>query len=65
MLNDEAIERMKNFIIRNSLFDIRYCLSVHGKLNILELPTAEELVKRLLYFYLRPASARACFSIPI
>jgi hypothetical protein len=37
----------ENFIIRNSLFDIRYSFKEHGKSIILELPTAEELAKHL------------------
>jgi hypothetical protein len=41
--------RGKNFIIRNSMFDIRYSFREHGKCIILELPTAEELAKHLQY----------------
>jgi hypothetical protein len=39
--------RGKNFIIRNSMFDIRYSFREHGKLIFLELPTAEELAKHV------------------
>jgi hypothetical protein len=38
---------MLKIIIRNSLFDIRYSLSAHGKFIILELTTAKELAKNL------------------
>jgi hypothetical protein len=38
----------KNFIIRNSLFDIPYSFRRHGKFIILEILTAEELTKHLL-----------------
>jgi hypothetical protein len=34
----------ENFIIRNSLFDIRYSLRAYGKCIINELPAAEGLV---------------------
>jgi hypothetical protein len=40
--------RRKNFIIQNSLFDIRYSLRADGKRIIHELPTAEGLAKYLL-----------------
>jgi hypothetical protein len=39
--------RGKDFIIHNSMFDIRYSFRQHCKLIILELPTAEELAKHL------------------
>jgi hypothetical protein len=37
----------KYFIIRNSLFDIRYSSRAHGKFIIHELPAAEALAKHL------------------
>ena len=40
-------DRGKNFIIRNSMFDIRYSFREHGKFIIPELPTTEELAKHL------------------
>jgi hypothetical protein len=43
----KLLGQRKNFIIRNSLFDIRYSLKAHGKFIILELPTAEGLAKHL------------------
>jgi hypothetical protein len=43
MSNAEAIRQRKYFIIRNSLFDIRYSFQAHGKFIILELTTAEYL----------------------
>jgi hypothetical protein len=39
--------RGKNFIIRNSMFDIRYSFMKHDTFIILELRTAEELAKHL------------------
>jgi outer membrane lipoprotein carrier protein len=39
--------RGEYFIIRNSMFDIRYSFREHVKLILLELPTAEELAKHL------------------
>jgi hypothetical protein len=48
--NAEAEKQTKNFIIRNSLFDIRYSLRAHGKFMIHELPTGEGLAKQLLFF---------------
>jgi hypothetical protein len=45
--NAEAIWQRKNFIIRNSLFDIRYSFQTHGKFIILELTTPEEPAKQL------------------
>jgi hypothetical protein len=39
--------RGKYFIIRNSMFDIRYFFGEHGKYIFLELLTAEELAKHL------------------
>jgi hypothetical protein len=36
MSNVEAIWHRKNFVIRNSLFDIRYSFQAHGKFIILE-----------------------------
>jgi hypothetical protein len=39
--------RGNNFVIRNSMFDIRYSSREHGKFIILELPTAEELAKHM------------------
>jgi hypothetical protein len=50
----EAIWQGKYFIIRNSLFDIRYSFQAHGKFIILELPAAEELAKRLLFLSIFP-----------
>jgi len=47
----------KNFITRNSLFDIRYSFGKHGKQIIVELPTAEELAKHL------PAEKHTCASL--
>jgi hypothetical protein len=38
----------ENFIIRHSLFDIRYFFGAHGKPVVIELPTAKELAKHLL-----------------
>jgi hypothetical protein len=49
MLNAEAIAREINFIIRNSLFDIRYSFGAYGELIVLELPTAKELAKHLRF----------------
>jgi hypothetical protein len=43
-----AIWQRKNFVIRNSLFDIRYSFQAHGKPIILELRTAEESAKPLI-----------------
>jgi len=40
----------KNFIIRHSLFDIRYSIMEHGKHIVPELPTAEESAKHLQKF---------------
>jgi hypothetical protein len=48
MSNAQAIEQRNNFIIRHSMFDIRYSFREHGKFIILELPIAEELAKHLL-----------------
>jgi hypothetical protein len=45
--NAEAEKQTKNFIMRNSLFDIRYSLRAHGKFMIHELPTGEGLAKQL------------------
>jgi hypothetical protein len=45
--------RGKNFIIRHSVFDIRYFIMEHGMFIILELPTSKELAKRLPAFALR------------
>jgi hypothetical protein len=39
--------RGENFIIRHSLFDIRYSFSVHCKPVVVESPTAKELAKHL------------------
>jgi hypothetical protein len=66
MSNAEAIEQRKNFIIRNSLFDIRYSFQAHGKFIILKLTTAEEPAKhlqflRLLGFKISVKSASICF----
>jgi hypothetical protein len=36
-----------NFIIRYSLFDIRYSFRAHGTPVVIELPTAKELAKYL------------------
>jgi hypothetical protein len=47
MLKAEAIGQRKNFIIRHSLLDIRYSFSAHGKLVIIEFPTAKETAKHL------------------
>jgi hypothetical protein len=44
--------RGKYFIVRNSMFDIRYSFREHGKLIILELPAAEELAKHLQLMHL-------------
>jgi hypothetical protein len=48
MSKAKAIWQRKNFIIRNSLFDIRYSFQAHGKPIILELRIAEELAKPLI-----------------
>jgi hypothetical protein len=45
MSNVGAIWQRKNFIIHNSLFDIRYSFQTNGKFIILELTTAEEPAK--------------------
>jgi hypothetical protein len=51
MSNVEAIRQQgKDFIILNSMFDIRYYFRKQGKSIILELPTVEELAKHLLLF---------------
>jgi len=39
--------RKENFIIRNSLFDIRHRFRAYSKLIVLELPTAKVLAKHL------------------
>jgi hypothetical protein len=50
MPNVEDIwQREIDFILRNSMFDIRYPFRKHGKSIILELPTAEELAKQLRF----------------
>jgi hypothetical protein len=49
-------DRGKNFIIHNSMFDIRYSFREQDKFIILELPTAEELAK-----HLPESDAMACF----
>jgi hypothetical protein len=46
----ELYGRGKDFIIRNSMFDIRYPFKVRGKSIILELPTADELAYTLHFF---------------
>jgi hypothetical protein len=50
MSNAEALWQRKNFVIRNSMFDIRYSFREDGKFIILELPTAEELAKHIPFF---------------
>jgi hypothetical protein len=45
----KLIGQRNNFIIQNSLFDIRYSLRAHGTFIILELPTAEGLAKHLCF----------------
>jgi hypothetical protein len=40
--------RRNNFVVRHSMFDIRYSFREHGKFIILELPTAEEPAKHIL-----------------
>jgi hypothetical protein len=39
----------ENFIIRNSLFDIRYSFRVYRKLIVLKLPITKELAKYLRF----------------
>jgi hypothetical protein len=46
----KLLGQRKNVIIRNSLFDIRYSFSAHGKFIIHKLPTAEGLPKHLRFF---------------
>jgi len=50
------------FSIRHSLFDIRYSLRAHGQFIILQLPTAEGLVKHLQNF-LRALCFRGCLPL--
>jgi hypothetical protein len=41
--------RGKNFIIRHSLFDIRYSFREYGTFIVLELPTAKEWLNSCLF----------------